>query len=287
MQLGSIGLSLACGSTEPDPLPEPTTVIWFGCTYHVDSAGICRIAPDGSRLTVVARADESGAIVSPAASRDGRQVAFTCPGIVAQAVCIMNSDGSNRRRILDDAEAIMPAWSPDGTRLAFSRNWRIWIADTDGSDAFQLTPDSLLLVNPDWSPDGTRIIAGEPGPGDDLWMIDVTGENLVRFSDTEGAPAAPRWSPDGSRILYSGYGAGSDLYVMDPAGGPDVQVRTQGNIGQGDWSPDGLEVAVEKYDGFTVQLHRRTLANEHLFEITSTPDVRMVNTMDWAVRAGF
>ncbi|HEX6643258.1 MAG TPA: hypothetical protein VF037_01190 [Gemmatimonadales bacterium] len=287
--LGAAALLAACSTTEPEPdPPAATTVLWFGCYLSGGGGGICRVFPDGSGFTLVESADASGALKSIAASPDGRQVAFTCPGVTAEAVCIMDSDGENRRRILEDAEAIMPAWSPDASRIAFSRNWRIWTANVDGTGAVQLTPDSLLLIDPAWSPDGTKIIAAEPGPGDDLWMIDATGGNLVRFSDFERAPATPSWSPDGTRILYTGSSnQGADLFIMDLAGSPHVQVRTLGGIGEGDWSPDGTEVVVEKFDGVQMQLYRRTLVNEHLEPITRQLPLHQLHSPDWAVRAGF
>ena len=60
------------------------------------------------------------------------------------------------KRVLTDAE--QPAYSPDGTKLAFVRDGRIFTANADGSGVKQLTTDARSYANPSWSPTGTRIV---------------------------------------------------------------------------------------------------------------------------------
>jgi len=274
--LASLVLILACGGTEPDPPVEPTSYIYFGCTFAVES-GICRINPDGSAFTVLTT--DAGLVTAPGVSFDGRRIAFGCP----EGVCVMNADGSGRELVIGGDGGTEPTWSPDGTRLAFIRGQRIWIANADGSAPAPLTPDSIIVASPSWSPDGLRIISSEPYPGDDLWMIDATGANLTKISDAARSfPVFPRWSPDGSRVLYTSGEVASDLFITDLTGADHLQVRTGGQVGRSDWSPDGSEIVVVKFDGFTEQLYHRTLANEHLTKLTSRPTVRVVHGVDWA-----
>jgi len=50
-----------------------------------------------------------------------------------------------------------PAWSPDGSRIAFVANGDIYTVLSDGSDVRRLTDNESNQGNPVWSPDGSRI----------------------------------------------------------------------------------------------------------------------------------
>jgi TolB protein len=88
-----------------------------------------------------------------------------------------------------------PAWSPDGTRLAFSRIEGLgyggaYVANVDGSNARRLAPPALQASSPAWSPDGMwialardRVLAnGYPG---DVWLVQSDGKGLHRITDTK------------------------------------------------------------------------------------------------------
>ena len=86
----------------------------------------------------------------------------------------MDADGGNPTRITDSpATERRPAWSPDGSKLAFvsdrDGNDEIYVMDADGSDQTRLTDDLGLDRNPRWSPDGTRI-AFDPITGSTSWI---------------------------------------------------------------------------------------------------------------------
>jgi dipeptidyl aminopeptidase/acylaminoacyl peptidase len=81
-----------------------------------------------------------------------------------------------------------PAWSPDGTRIAFqyktSDRSEIYVMNADGSGRTALTQSPPLAetpvssVSPAWSPDGTRIayLCNEGGAWD-IWVMDADGGN--------------------------------------------------------------------------------------------------------------
>src|SRR2546425_746704 len=89
----------------------------------------------------------------------------------------MNPDGTDVTQLTtdpgDDSE---PAWSPDGTKIAFSTsrdldpaclqdpngfcNYEIYVMNADGSNQTRLTHESLPDVAPAWSPDGAKIVYG-------------------------------------------------------------------------------------------------------------------------------
>jgi Tol biopolymer transport system component len=68
----------------------------------------------------------------------------------------MNADGTGVKRLTDDpGDDLLPAWSPDGTKIAFVRgvgtNPDIYVMNADGTGASQLTNDPAEDLDPSWS----------------------------------------------------------------------------------------------------------------------------------------
>ncbi len=82
-------------------------------------------------------------------------------------------------------------WSPDGTKLAFSRKFNggfdLCVMDIEDGHVTRLTRMHLSHpVSPTWSPDGTRMaFAGNSDFPGDLYVIDADGSNLLRLT-TDG-----------------------------------------------------------------------------------------------------
>ncbi len=74
-----------------------------------------------------------------------------------EEVYVMNADGSSPVRLTNDpATDFGPAWSPDGSRIAFSTfrdgNFEIYVMNADGSNPINLTNDPAEDLTPAWSP---------------------------------------------------------------------------------------------------------------------------------------
>lgn len=277
-----VGLA-ACGTTDStvEP-PAPTSAIYHTCSLGTDSVGICRVFPDGSGFTLVAPSLHN--IPDPRVSRDGRFIAFACPGKTELGLCVMNFDGSAPRQVIDHGAVTEPVWSPSNDRIAFIGNSRLWVVNADGTGETQVTPDTLLVVSPDWSPDGKYIVVSEPGPGDDLWRVKPDGSDLTRLTGLVRAPAYPRWSPDGSKILYMGnaYSGATDLFVWDSVTKSATSLVTLGDVGSAAWSPDGSSFVVEKWDGYNFELFTRAIAGGRMTKITSATTEPFAGYPSWA-----
>ena len=190
---------------------------------------------------------------SPVWSPDGRRIAFVSDrnGDVEvwgthlnTEVFVMNADGSGVEQVTYNAlskSAEGPAWSPDGSSIAFSRS------ETTGIFVLELSSGELRLVSedrwawsPSWSPDGRWI--AHIGRGGNLWVMAVDGGQALQltFGD-EFWDEDPTWSPDGTRIVFVRAGndwGDRDLYVIPADGGAEEPI-TDSSLVDADpcWAP--------------------------------------------------
>ena len=176
------------------------------------------------------------------------KIAFTSTRDGNLEIYVMDGDGSNQRRVtVHPARDSLPAWSPDGKKIAFVSNRnnankdhkQIWVIDADGKNPIRLT-DGLVDTYPDWSPDGTRIVYDAHPAG--ITVMDADGKDK-RLLTRVGVH--PSWSPDGKRIAFiSGVDVINHVFVMDADGGNRTQL-THDFVRKRlpSWSHDGKRIA--------------------------------------------
>jgi Tol biopolymer transport system component len=211
-------------------------------------------------------------ITDPKPSPDGSRIAFVVADYESATgdIFVVNRDGTGLKQLTFDSEMDdQPAWSPDGTKIAF-RSFQtqllgdIWVMNADGSNQVKLTPDPLPAttdeLQPSWSPDGTRIAYSSNAGGNvDLWTMRADGSDKRRLTETPDYDTEPTWSPDGLRIAFrrSTNQISSDLAVIDAAGGEVTRFVQPGDAVAPAWSPGGklIAYAVHPLGGGSPQIY--------------------------------
>jgi TolB protein len=142
-----------------------------------------------------------------------------------------------------------PAWSPDGTTIAFaskrSGSLDLYAMSADGSGTRRLTSTKEDEGQPTWSPDGDRI-AFARGASSRIFVMGADGSGAHRLTDGEADESEPAWSPDGRWIAYVRREAGSsirELWLVRPDGSQPRQLTKLGGVAQAPaWSPDGRRI---------------------------------------------
>ena len=170
-------------------------------------------------------------------------------------IFLMNSDGKRVRRLTRHPEYdAVPAWSPDGQKIAFM-SFRdeprdIYVMNPDGTNLINLTQSPERSdSHPSWSPDGKQIVFSTG----DIWVMDADGENQRNLTNHHAGDINPEWSPDGRQIAFSsnrdrawefeGWD-NQDIYVMNTNGTnlTNLTNHPARDVGP-DWSPDGKQLA--------------------------------------------
>ena len=162
--------------------------------------------------------------------------------------------GVQRRLTFGDERDDSPAWSPDGSRVAFSSE-RTGVFDLFERPADGSAGETALLTSPepkeveDWSPDGRNLLFNvQSREGDrDLWVLPIAGDRKpVQLTQTPFEEVNSRFSPDGRWIAYQSNETGrSEIYVQSiPDPTVKVQVSARGGV-QPYWRRDGRELFYE------------------------------------------
>ncbi len=160
-------------------------------------------------------------------------------------------------RLTDPAGAeLFPSLSPDGRSLVYAArardNWDIFLKRVEGTNAINLTPDSLADDNhPAFSPDGERLAFQSARDGGGIYVMGATGESVRRLTSFGYHPA---WAPTGREIVYASTwaarpearaSAGSELWIVSADGGEPrkLPITNSEDAIQPHWSPDGQRIA--------------------------------------------
>jgi Tol biopolymer transport system component len=140
-----------------------------------------------------------------------------------------------------------PAWSPDGSTIAFTRDGALALISPEGAGLRGLATPASMVEEPAWAPDGTELAftcVVEPD-NYDICRIRLDGSGFTRLTSDSARDRTPAWSPDGTRIAFTTTRFGPFESVAHMAtDGTDLIGITDGRSPS--WSPDGEQLVYER-----------------------------------------
>jgi eukaryotic-like serine/threonine-protein kinase len=200
------------------------------------------LSRDGKRLLYVA-ANRTGSLQSLSISSSGEPVGEPGPLISATG-----------------CRVLVPEFSPDGSRIAFTGclgrpgvPLQVWIMNSNGSKAQQLTDVAQYAARATWFPDDRRLLfysaigAGKFG----FFTVNVETRQMDAFAETGDDPGSIALSPDGKLLAYSpSVGGVVNIWLMDMATRKAKQITFDNEVlGFPSWSPDGKFLVAEQTRG--------------------------------------
>jgi Tol biopolymer transport system component len=219
--------------------------------------------------------------------REGGQIAFVSTRDGNGEIYVMDADGSNPQRLTNWRQWDgYPAWSPDGTQIAYysylsSKDWVIKVMDSDGGNVRQLTDNGICDGAPHWSPDGAMIAyssaADCTAEHREIYVMNADGTGQRNVTNHDADETGSSWSPDSRQIVFASNRDGDyEIYVMN-VDGSDVRQLTENDAEDlmPSWSPQGAQIAfVSDRDG-NDEIYLMDVNGGNVRRLTESP------TVDW------
>lgn len=162
----------------------------------------------------------------------------------------METGGANQVNLTNSPEEdTMPVWSPDGSQIAWRRDFEIWLMDANGDNPTRLTPKGMAATMPAWSPDGEWLaFSAFDGPLYDVFIAPASGGDPINLSNHPATDITTSWSADSSEIVFESNRDGNyEIYKANISTLPAVVVTrlttNPANEHAATWSPDGTQIA--------------------------------------------
>ena len=239
---------------------------------RLDNGGfdIFSMAPDGSDVRQLTHFAPDHLAVDASWSPDGLRIVFVHLNARFRQpqIWIMDADGSNQHRLFSDPwfEDRTPSFSPDGTKVLFSRcqndpdvdqgRCAVATVNIDGTGITRLTEPQAeeLAFWPVYSPDGSQIafsVFYGRGVRAGIFVMDADGSDIRLVTSAKLEAWIPSWAPDGARLVFAIHccdGKTRAIGAVNPDGTELTRLTDPGDLHdfQPVFSPDGTQVVFER-----------------------------------------
>ena len=249
---------------------------------------------DGSdKIQLLNENDVCGFTSGNPLSPDGSRLLYISNVTGNRELWIAETDSMEKRQLTESAhlenyfptfEKWKASWSPDGSQIVYvsgvtensnlwklvetsdgeevlmfdisnlSKDYDIWVIDSDGANNIRLTDDGKQNMKPEWHPSGENIAFGSNITGNGgIWIMNKDGSEKTQLVD--GATYHATWSPDGTKISYvemDRENYASYLWVMDANGDNKILLNNySGHFtyhSYPKWSPNSTKIVYVKDD---------------------------------------
>jgi eukaryotic-like serine/threonine-protein kinase len=209
----------------------------------------------------IGKVGDSGFLLDPSLSRDGRYIAVRRQVEAASGIGLLNGrDGVFTQFTSGQAGGggSFPLWSPDGSRIVYSANQGSRVNDLFLKPVTGAGREEVLLSTPqikaamDWSANGEFVLyrTVSPKTGNDLFVLAMDDHKSFAVAETEFDERDGQFSPDGRWVaLVSNESGRPEIYVQPfPGPGRKQSISSNGG-GQPRWRRDGKELFYIAVDG--------------------------------------